>query len=107
MTNLVESFRYAPYRVEKKFTKRELPYLPSGFKPTILGEPKIGMLGQHRWGLLHAYEFPDYWLIHKDEFNPETHPIEHLVKDAPFWGLIAGLAVAGITKAALDWIFGE
>ncbi|RDE17593.1 MAG: hypothetical protein C4K49_02015 [Candidatus Thorarchaeota archaeon] len=52
------------------------------------------MLGQYRCGSLHAYDFKDYWLIHKDRWNPETHLWEHMVEDAPQW--LAAAAVAGV-----------
>ena len=60
------------------------------------------MLGQYRYGPFHAYDFGNYWLIHKDRWNPETHLWEHMVEDAPQWlavaavaGVLAGSAVSG------------
>ena len=104
MTDIFRDFKDMPFRVEKRYSKQDLPFLPSCFKPTLLGEPKIGILGQYRCGLLHAYEFPHYWLIHKDEYNPETHPVEHLAKDAPHWGLIAAIGAAVVIKKVADWL---
>lgn len=99
MDFLDEYFANIPYNTNVRVSKSQMLSLPAGFVPTILGEPKFGCLGQYRRGQLHAYDMNSYWLIHKDHFNPETHPIEHVVVDAPEW-LVLGLAV-------LDAIIGE
>jgi hypothetical protein len=102
MIDLHEIFSDIPHSVKMKFSKKEIPELPSCFKPTILGEPKWGMIAQYRCACmnLHAYDFGDHWEIHKDKQNPLTHPIEHLVEDAPrVLGAIVGIGaiVAGAT----------
>jgi hypothetical protein len=83
MEDLDTIFKDVPYHTDIKFEKSNMPVLPSCFKPTVLGSYRIGMEAQYRCGLLHAYEFPTYWLIHKDEVNPEEDAVGHLVKDAP------------------------
>ena len=93
MINLERYFEKIPFHTELKFSKSFLPNLPSGFKPSIEGDPRIGTRGQYRCGTLHAYDSRDCWLIHKDRWNPETHPWKHLVEDAPHW-LAAAAAVA-------------
>lgn len=107
MVDVHEIFRNAPYNLNKRFSKADLPELPSCFRPTILGEPKWGMLAQYRCACmnLHAYDFGDYWEIHRDKQNPVTHPIEHLVEDAPrVLGAIVGVG-AIVAGAAVYQLF--
>ena len=107
MIDLDAFFKDYPFGKDVRFEKRDLPRLPSEFKPTIFGEPRVGMLGQYRRGLLHAYEFQNHWEIHKDEYNPETHPVEHLVHDAPHWLAAAGaIVVGGLLAAAVSHFLG-
>jgi len=102
MINLERYFEKIPFHTELKFNKRFLPNLPSGFKSTIAGDPRIGMKGQYRYGTLHAYDFGDCWLIHKDRWNPETHLWEHMVEDAPHWlAVVAAAVVAPIVFGAV------
>ena len=106
MNRLQQYFEKIQFNKDITFDKGELPILPLGFKPTVLGEPLWGMLGQYRYGLLHAYDFGSYWLIHKDRYNPETHPLQHLLVDAPKWlafaGFIGGIAAGSILISRLD-----
>jgi hypothetical protein len=95
MDYLDREFQNVPFNRNMRISKRQLPSLPFGFKPSF-GEPKLGCVGQYRRGLLHAYDMQHYWLIHKDHFNPETHPIEHLVVDAPHWLALGALAIASL-----------
>ena len=85
MIDLWEIFRDTPFNKDLKFTKEQLPVLPDCFTQTIWGQPRLGMLGQYRCSNmnLHAYDFGKYWEIHKDKRDPMTHPVEHLVEDAP------------------------
>jgi hypothetical protein len=101
MDYLDEQFRNVPFNKNLRFTKIQHPTLPYGFKLSI-GDPKWGCVGQYRRGLLHAYDMKTHWLIHKDHFNPETHPIEHLVADAPHWLALGAIAIAGIAGAILS-----
>ncbi|MFW9979361.1 MAG: hypothetical protein ACFFEJ_14850 [Candidatus Thorarchaeota archaeon] len=80
-----EFFKDVPYNKDIKFTKKQLPKLPDCFEPSIWGQPKLGMRGQYRCACmaLHAYDLGEHWIIHKDKRNPHTHPVEHLVEDAP------------------------
>ncbi|MFW9888998.1 MAG: hypothetical protein ACFFER_12495 [Candidatus Thorarchaeota archaeon] len=88
-------FRDVPFNKTIRFNKIEYPALPSGFKPGV-GELKWGSIGQYRRGLLHAYDMKSHWLIHKDHFNPETHPVEHLLVDSPHTLLLGALVIGGI-----------
>lgn len=109
MVDLHAIFKDIPYNEDKKFPKKDLPELPPCFKPTVWGQPKWGMIGQYRCENLHAYDFGDHWLIHKDKRNPLTHPVEHLVEDAPHVlgamvgaGLIAAGAAVALYKKSKD-----
>ena len=107
MTDLQRYFDRVPFNTDVKFTKQQLSHLPSCFKKTLLGEPRLGMIGQYRCGNLHAYEFGSHWLIHKDRRNPETHPVEHLIEDAPHWLAIGMTIVAGLGVAAWNYLTQE
>lgn len=80
-------FESMPYNVDKKISREVMSTLPSCFKqvPFYMGLPRIGMRAQYRCPCmnLHAYDFGDYWEIHKDKNNPFSRPLEHLVEDAP------------------------
>lgn len=93
-------FENLPYNKDEKFSKMRMRELPMGFKPGI-GELKFGCVGQYRRGLLHALDMQDHWLIHKDHFNPETHPIQHLVADAPHLLALGAIFLGGLTAWAL------
>ena len=85
MQDIHEFFERVPFNKDIKFTKEQLPELPDCFEPSIWGQPKLGMRGQYRCAhmALHAYDMGNHWIIHKDKRNPHTHPVEHLVEDAP------------------------
>jgi hypothetical protein len=100
MDHLDIFFTKTPFNKNIRFSKSEIRELPPGFTPSI-GEPKLGCIGQYRRGLLHALDMQDHWLIHKDHFNPETHPFEHLVVDSPLWLVLGALAIGGLTSMAL------
>jgi hypothetical protein len=101
LVDLEAIYKDIPYNEDKKFSKDDLPELPSCFKPTLWGQPKWGMVAQYRCKNLHAYDFGEYWLIHKDKRNPLTHPVEHLVEDAPH--VLGAMVGAGLfaTGAAI------
>ena len=93
-------FETMPCNVDKRISKELLPTLPSCFEqvPFYMGLPRLGMRGQYRCSCmnLHAYDFGDYWEIHKDKNNPFTKPLEHLVEDAPnVLVVVAGAAIVG------------
>jgi len=77
---LDRAFENIPYHKNVRYSKQEYPTLPEGFRPHI-GDYKEGCVGQYRRRLLHAYDMKDHWLIHKDKYDPDTNPIEHLIHD--------------------------
>lgn len=104
MLDIHEFFEHVPFNKDFKFTKEQLPELPDCFKPSIWGQPRLGMRGQYRCACmaLHAYDFGDHWVIHKDRRNPHTHPAEHLVEDAPHV-LGAMIGVGALAAGALAY----
>jgi hypothetical protein len=79
-----------------KVQKEEGMVLPSYFHETHLGIDK-GAIRQYRderpTQTLHIHEFPEYFLVHVDTFNPEYHPVAHGIVDTP------GITVAIILGA--------
>lgn len=43
---------------------------------------------------LHIHEYDDYFLVHVDAFNPESHPLAHGIVDTP--GLTVGIVAGAI-----------
>lgn len=71
-----------------RIPKSILPELPSRFERTLKADPPDGAKESYRDNTrarfsTHVNEFPDYWQIHIDYFNPEYRPFEHVVLDAP------------------------
>ncbi|MFW9845464.1 MAG: hypothetical protein ACFFD6_01850 [Candidatus Thorarchaeota archaeon] len=98
--DLHKIFENLPYGQDKRISKKSLPSLTDCFKEISIwmGLPRLGMHGQYRCSCmnLHAYDFGDYWEIHKDKHNPFTKPMEHLVEDAPnVLAVIAGAVIIG------------
>ena len=104
LQDIHQFFKNVPFNKDIKFTKEQLPKLPGCFEPSIWGQPRLGMKGQYRCSCmaLHAYDFGDHWVIHKDKRNPHTHPVEHLVEDAPHV-LGAMIGVGALAAGALAY----
>ena len=67
--------------------------LPDCAKETIWGFPK-GSRKQYRCGRLHIREYDNEYRIHTDAVDPMTHPIGHLIHDAPeVLGGLAGIII--------------
>ena len=88
-----------------KLSKEEVLPLPPWFHETKLGLSK-GAIRQYRdespSNSLHLHEFPDYFLVHVDTFNPEIHPVAHGLVDTPGMALFilgASLAIFFAAKA--------
>ena len=68
-------------------------------QPTVVGDGLLrGAIRQYRdrrrRDSLHVLEYEDRFEVHLERFNPIYHPIEHLIYDAPNWGLV-GLICLG------------
>ncbi|MDV3292948.1 MAG: hypothetical protein LYZ70_01600 [Nitrososphaerales archaeon] len=64
------------------------------FEVTFLGHAQ-GAAKQFRGPLgAHLREFPDLFKLHRDEIDPRTDPLGHLVKDAP--DDVVGIAAGGV-----------
>lgn len=61
----------------------------SGLFRRSVGEPK-GQIADWRANIpgsdrgVHAVEYPGFYSIHVDHYDPAKHPIMHLVRDSPF-----------------------
>ena len=74
------------------FSKSVLPELPPEYRESGLGDPRGGRRQFRTDEGMHAREYDDRFLIHKDHFHPGKNPIGHLVRDSP-----ESLAALGIS----------
>lgn len=68
-------------RNEYSISKEVMPEVQPWFHPTFIGF-RHGAIMQYRdrnGG--HIREYNDRFLYHTDKYNPETHPVEHLLYD--------------------------
>ncbi|MEM0271422.1 MAG: hypothetical protein QW514_02620 [Thermoprotei archaeon] len=80
-------------------SKKELSVLPPCCKETWLGDPK-GALKQYRCAHgFHVREYPTWFEVHRDKFDPRQNPVKHLVYDTDAPALVAGLVALAIVKA--------
>ena len=52
------------------------------------------MLEQYRYLIYTTYDFGYAIRIHKDNWNPETHLLQHLREDSPYWWFVAQFVAA-------------
>lgn len=52
--------------------------------------PSPDTIASYRKGRYHAHETKSDWRVHMDLYDPDTHPVMHLVDDAPLLLMIAG-----------------
>ncbi len=52
---------------------------------------------------LHVKEYDDYYLIHRDRWDPSIDPLRHIIEDSPQWLPILGIGgiLAAISVGAL------
>jgi hypothetical protein len=85
---------------EISISKEVLPSLEDfGFEETQLGE-KRGSIKQYRnVSGLHAREYSDRFVIHRDRADPRSDPIGHILRDSPET-LVAALATSSLLPLA-------
>jgi hypothetical protein len=64
--------------------------LGPAWKRSGLNIPTPGTVASYRNGQYHAHETRDEWKVHLDRYDPDIHPLLHLVDDAPLLLMIAG-----------------
>jgi len=64
--------------------------LGTAWKVSPLNLPTPGVIASYRKGRYHAHETGTEWHVHLDRYDPERHPILHLIDDAPLVFLIGG-----------------
>lgn len=89
--------------MEISISKDVLPSIEEfGFEETVLGDPK-GSLKQYRNSTcLHAREYPDRFVIHRDQVDPRVDPLGHLMKDSPETLLSLGGAFIASRKVGYE-----
>lgn len=55
----------------------------TGWKKSKINVPSPGTLACYRKARFHAHETKTGWRVHLDRYDPEVHPLLHLVDDAP------------------------
>jgi hypothetical protein len=81
LVKLLVSFLMQGKTEEYEVSKKVMPSLPPWFHPTQLGF-RSGSISQYRsekGG--HVREYAEKFVYHKDKFNPEKQPIEHIIYD--------------------------
>jgi len=70
---------------------KELVTEPPGpsWKRSALNVPSPGTIASFRKGRFHAHETTTEWRVHLDRYDPEVHPLLHLVDDAPLLLMIS------------------
>lgn len=89
--------------------KYEVPSLPDRFERTWLADVPEGAVASYRdmdaaVSSTHVHEFPGYWELHVDQFNPHYRPVEHALADSELseltWEPLTTIAVS--TVGTLD-----
>ncbi|MDN7023650.1 hypothetical protein FGU65_01835 [Methanoculleus sp. FWC-SCC1] len=77
--------------------------LDDGWTKSALNLPTPGTIASYRKGQYHVHETAAEWRVHLDRYDPKSHPVLHLVDDAPLVFMISGTFLAVITdmKSAL------
>lgn len=97
---LCSSMRRQPPHKTFTVSKVLLAKLPECFERSI-GEPK-GEVRQYRGNFgMHAHEYKEYLVVHRDEIDPRHDPLGHLIRDAPHW--LALLLILGFIGFGL-WL---
>jgi protein-S-isoprenylcysteine O-methyltransferase Ste14 len=63
--------------------------LDPGWKKSRINVPSPGTIASYRKGRFHVHEMRGEWRVHLDRYDPEVHPLLHLVDDAPLLLMIS------------------
>lgn len=98
-----KSLTIAPNIMEISISKEVLPSIEEyGFEETILGDPKDSQKQYRNSTGLHAREYADRYVIHRDQVDPRVDPMGHLVKDSPETLLSLGGAFIASREAGYE-----
>lgn len=61
----------------------------AGWKRSKINVPSPGTIASYRKGRFHVHETKTEWRVHLDRYDPEAHPLLHLVDDAPLLLMIS------------------
>ncbi len=70
--------------MEISISKDVLPSIEEfGFEETLLGDQKDSLKQYRNSTGLHAREYRDKFVIHRDQVDPRVDPIGHIIRDSP------------------------
>ncbi len=72
------------------------------WKKSDLNVPSPGTIASFRKGRFHVHETETEWKVHLDRYDPEEHPIMHLLDDAPLLLMIGDTFVTLISGMKRD-----
>lgn len=67
------------------------------WKKSDINVPSPGTITSYRKGQYHVHETADEWKVHLDRYDPEKHPVMHLLDDAPLLLMIGDTFVTLIS----------
>lgn len=76
--------------------------LGPSWKRSELNVPSPGTLASFRKGRYHVHETENEWKVHLDRYDPEEHPVMHLLDDAPLLLMIGDTFVTLISSMKRD-----
>jgi uncharacterized membrane protein HdeD (DUF308 family) len=76
--------------------------LDAGWKRSALNVPSPGTIASYRKGQYHVHETKDEWKVHLDRYDPEKHPLMHLLDDAPLLLMIGDTFITLISNMRRD-----
>ena len=72
--------------------------LDAGWKKSALNVPSPGTIASYRKGQYHVHETKDEWKVHLDRYDPDKHPVMHLLDDAPLLLMIGDTFITLISN---------
>lgn len=76
--------------------------LDPGWKKSRINVPSPGTIASYRKGRFHVHETRDEWRVHLDRYDPDVHPLLHLIDDAPLLLMISDTFMTLIIDSRRD-----
>ena len=76
--------------------------LDPAWKKSRINVPSPGTIASYRKGRFHVHETRDEWRVHLDRYDPDVHPLLHLIDDAPLLLMISDTFMTLIIDSRRD-----